>query len=282
MPSAARDEPVIPSFKKRRRDDASSVDVHLPLYAPMLPGPMILDADYAFGSAAQVHGEDSIYAVVKDNHARIFHANSGPERSPSHGHSPLPRRILPLPVAKKMRIASEADSHMRSRSNSPTIPRHHQQQHKLYTSSTTWREELQQTNANIQARPQQPSPTPYRTAPSSLLRRCHICHRKPAKKADLDSFADCQGCGERTCYVCIRECLGWRAGQENGNSNNTSNNNDAQGGLDDKDQRPGEPSSGKSDWVSGGHRQMVCSRCCVEKGPDGDVVCLGCLPFVDG
>jgi hypothetical protein len=27
---------------------------------------------------------------------------------------------------------------------------------------------------------------------------------------------------------------------------------------------------------------VVCSRCCVEKGPDGDVVCLGCLPFSEG
>ena len=25
------------------------------------------------------------------------------------------------------------------------------------------------------------------------------------------------------------------------------------------------------------HRAMVCSRCCVERGPDGEVRCLGCL-----
>lgn len=35
-------------------------------------------------------------------------------------------------------------------------------------------------------------------------------------------------------------------------------------------------------WASGGHRKKICSRCCVERGPDGDVVCLGCLPFVEG
>lgn len=35
-------------------------------------------------------------------------------------------------------------------------------------------------------------------------------------------------------------------------------------------------------WKSGGHRKKICSRCCVERGPDGDVVCLGCLPFVEG
>lgn len=25
------------------------------------------------------------------------------------------------------------------------------------------------------------------------------------------------------------------------------------------------------------HRRIVCSKCCVERGPDGEVVCLGCL-----
>ncbi|EPE31525.1 hypothetical protein GLAREA_12281 [Glarea lozoyensis ATCC 20868] len=40
------------------------------------------------------------------------------------------------------------------------------------------------------------------------LSPCHICRRKPTSKHELDGFADCEGCGERTCYVCIRECLG--------------------------------------------------------------------------
>lgn len=25
------------------------------------------------------------------------------------------------------------------------------------------------------------------------------------------------------------------------------------------------------------HRRIVCSKCCVERGADGEVVCLGCL-----
>ncbi|KAL4730519.1 hypothetical protein ACLX1H_002555 [Fusarium chlamydosporum] len=44
---------------------------------------------------------------------------------------------------------------------------------------------------------------------NALVAPCHICHRRPTKKTHLDSFADCQGCGERTCFVCIRECHGW-------------------------------------------------------------------------
>ncbi|KAL2685410.1 hypothetical protein Neosp_006508 [[Neocosmospora] mangrovei] len=41
-----------------------------------------------------------------------------------------------------------------------------------------------------------PSPRPT----GAVLAPCHICHRKPTKKSDLDSFAECQGCGERTCF----------------------------------------------------------------------------------
>jgi hypothetical protein len=38
--------------------------------------------------------------------------------------------------------------------------------------------------------------------------------------------------------------------------------------------------SAKTAWKEGrttGHRRMVCSRCCVEKGTEGEVCCLGCL-----
>jgi hypothetical protein len=39
---------------------------------------------------------------------------------------------------------------------------------------------------------------------------------------------------------------------------------------------------GREDWFRGGgsewgHRGMVCSQCCVERGADGEVRCLGCL-----
>lgn len=30
------------------------------------------------------------------------------------------------------------------------------------------------------------------------------------------------------------------------------------------------------------HREMVCSRCCVERGTEGEVLCLGCLRMVEG
>lgn len=33
-------------------------------------------------------------------------------------------------------------------------------------------------------------------------------------------------------------------------------------------------------WGKGGgtgHRDRICSQCCVEEGPEGEVICLGCL-----
>ena len=38
-------------------------------------------------------------------------------------------------------------------------------------------------------------------------------------------------------------------------------------------------SGGRGEW---GHRGMVCSQCCVERGADGEVRCLGCLRAEEG
>ncbi|KAK1835595.1 hypothetical protein QBC39DRAFT_147431 [Podospora conica] len=116
-----------------------------------------------------------------------------------------------------------------------------------------------------------PSPT---AAPAAKLNRCHICSRKPTKKSDLDAFADCEACGQRTCYVCIRQCLGWRRKDDD----------------DDNLHRMEEDECSNADAVlklegilgRGAHRQVVCSGCCVERGVDGEVVCLGCLPYAEG
>lgn len=48
------------------------------------------------------------------------------------------------------------------------------------------------------------------------LSPCHICFRKPTEKKQLDGFADCQGCGGRMCYICMRECLGSKEMEEDG------------------------------------------------------------------
>ncbi len=81
-------------------------------------------------------------------------------------------KTISLPVAKRLRLEP-----------SPTKPA------------------LQQTSAN--SRPQ--AGRAAATTSTALLSPCHICHRRPTKKTDVDSFADCQGCRRQTCFVCIRQ-----------------------------------------------------------------------------
>ena len=107
------------------------------------------------------------------------------------------------------------------------------------------------------------------------LSPCHICHRKPSVRSDLDSFADCEGCGRRTCYICIRECLG-TIGEVHAMDQRMFDDYD---GLDF--QFGGDPLRMRT--VGGReHNGMVCSRCCVERGTDGEVWCLGCLRAEEG
>ncbi|KAK5990721.1 hypothetical protein PT974_08990 [Cladobotryum mycophilum] len=137
-----------------------------------------------------------------------------------------------------------------------------------------------------------------RTGPVTLT-PCHICHRKPTKKSDLDSFAECQGCEERTCFVCIRECQGRNADDDRASvlseqealsqsfhmddaddTAQNSNNNTQQATTNNRTNQP-VISKNSQGWAARGHRTMICSRCCVEKGTEGEVVCLGCLSSME-
>ncbi|KAM0203744.1 hypothetical protein ACHAPA_006319 [Fusarium lateritium] len=121
---------------------------------------------------------------------------------------------------------------------------------------------------------------------SALLAPCHICHRRPTKKSDLDSFADCQGCGERTCYVCIRECHGWNLDGGSGVSEQEAlsrsfHMDDVGDGQQHNKATSGGQQTNKG-WNAVGHRTVVCSRCCIERGAEGDVTCLGCFSRMEG
>ncbi|PLB36726.1 uncharacterized protein BDW47DRAFT_107995 [Aspergillus candidus] len=50
-----------------------------------------------------------------------------------------------------------------------------------------------------------PQPHNSCTAASSL-RPCHICHRKPTTREALNAYTDCGLCGQRACYICVRQC----------------------------------------------------------------------------
>lgn len=126
---------------------------------------------------------------------------------------------------------------------------------------------------------------------SAPLTPCHICHRKPTKKSHLDSFADCEGCGQRTCFVCIRQCYGRTAGHDSVLSeqevlSRSFHMDDAPPLVDDDSNANAnggvrEPERDMKGWDAGGHRGVVCSRCCVERGLEGDVACLGCLSSME-
>ncbi|KAJ5909195.1 hypothetical protein N7495_001877 [Penicillium taxi] len=69
---------------------------------------------------------------------------------------------------------------------------------------------------NIYATPQDPYSPPvspktlvplaYPSTTPSALRPCHICHRRPTTRQVLDAYADCDLCGGRACFICLRQC----------------------------------------------------------------------------
>lgn len=280
MPSVTQEQPLVPS-KKRRRDDQYAIGVPKPLHEPTrVQTRTILSTDVPVFSTHLLCRDDACYTGANHSHEANY---------PPTGHT-QPREIAPLPASKRPRIFDEEKTRSPpSRSTSPTASR----QSKPPPTSPPGRGELRETSANSR-------PSPTRANSGLLLSRCHICHRKPTRKSDLDSFADCQGCGQRTCFVCLRQCLDWRpdSGDEmlcNGPTQDLSASFHMEDADAETEGREGVASESGSHqnldkeqqrqadgWAKGGHRQVVCSRCCVERGPDGDVVCLGCLPFVEG
>jgi hypothetical protein len=207
------------------------------------------------------------------------------EKGPFAALDHVNRKIIPLPTAKRQRYDGSDDENCRSslhqntfQSNSPRLRK--------------------QSRSPFHAQSPPASPTrpaqPVRVNTGSLLDPCHICRRKPTKKSDLDSYAECQGCKARTCFVCLRECQGWFP--DHLQRQTAARGEDSEGDIDiaeqealsrsfhmadadDTDVRQ-EPdhTTGDTSWTSAGeHRTVVCSQCCIERGAEGDVVCLGCL-----
>ncbi|KAI1383261.1 uncharacterized protein F4822DRAFT_419943 [Hypoxylon trugodes] len=187
------------------------------------------------------------------------------------------RKIVPLPASKRFRLVSESEEHYLTHNASHIS--HSQQSHLSHahpehqTALTSQHGRLGTSSRSVNT--------------SALLSPCHICHRKPTKKSDLDSFADCMGCGQRACFICIRACQGWLppSTEEEADLSASFTMRDVDDDIsndqesDEKQEKGGGPEDG---WMGRGHREMVCSRCCVERGSEGDVVCLGCLAGMEG
>jgi hypothetical protein len=102
---------------------------------------------------------------------------------------------------------------------------------------------------------------------SEALRPCHICHRGPKLKTDLDSYAECARCSQRTCYICIRQCEGRPKASAKDLPEGSAKNDDQHSKTTTT-----SPNSG-----DGCGERKICSACCVERGVDGDVWCFDCL-----
>lgn len=246
-----------------------------------------------------------------------------------HSESSASRKVLPLPSAKRLRPQEydqvhDQQQHQHPFSNkhaerprlqahipppSPFTPFHQDQDHDgSYFPRTHQGHALSPTSPHS---PDAAPKSPTLRAKPSVLAPCHICHRKPTKKTDLDSFGECHGCGQRACYVCIRQCQGWLSPQDRPTpgpaddgthvrhsvsaSFNMRDVDDEDTEMDHrgprqlaskparcKDSKMREKRPFEVGWQGSGHRNVICSRCCVERGTQGDVVCLGCLAGMEG
>ncbi|KAK6865867.1 hypothetical protein PG990_004691 [Apiospora arundinis] len=268
MPSATHTEmPLLASGKKRRLDD--NAEVQMPL-----------------------NSTDGFIATLdKNDELPLFQ-----QANPNRGYS-FSRKMIPLPSNKRARVIHDDQEDFHALSRNPSYDGYHNTHERLQ------QEHHQQFSHAHPTYAQQAAAKPVvsRTNSSALLSPCHICHRKPTKKSDLDSFADCEGCGQRTCFICMRSCRDWTSALTPARSVSRNEEQDYSASFtmrdvddeDDQQQQHSPEREGHKDgrgtnshnmdgWVGNGHRSTVCSRCCVERGREGDVVCLGCLSGLEG
>ncbi|KAL6869703.1 hypothetical protein ACO1O0_001032 [Amphichorda felina] len=193
-------------------------------------------------------------------------------------HSDRPRKVLPLP-SKRARINHD-DLYIHKTDNDNHIPKHRRRPS---------RDQTQSPSLTVKPRP------------NALLTPCHVCSTHPTRKNHLDSFAYCQGCGEWTCYICIRECQGWNVdvgsvvsqqealsrsfqmqdadadddGYEVDSSTQARTTEEVEGGK--------RQDNTEWSWKARGHQSIICRRCCVEQNElGGEVACWACHLALDG
>ncbi|KAK3310006.1 uncharacterized protein B0T15DRAFT_21119 [Chaetomium strumarium] len=223
------------------------------------------------------------------------------QESPTvHGSKKRTRKVIPIPPGKRRRRSVDidvggegGDPMQQSPSGSPPQERQHQQPHQLQR-----RQQPRSKNTSLEDDAEEEETT----SPANLMSRCHICFRRPDLKTYKNSFADCESCGQRTCYVCIRECLGPGSNIDTmqaaepvppntittttaaaATTTTSSVEGDTSFTMTDADAEANNEQVWTRESAAGSrHRRMVCSRCCVERGQDGEVVCLGCLQYLEG
>ncbi|ROT37415.1 hypothetical protein SODALDRAFT_196160 [Sodiomyces alkalinus F11] len=291
MPSVAEEPRRFPAGKKRRRedDDARTLQDSVQPHEQHHDQAHQLAPRYPKLSQYHPHNDDNVSFSAIGN---------------------VQRKTLPLPSAKKLRTSDHAGvmEELHQLHQNPYTP-HHNLGHDDYISRSTNHIRSPQS---VRSPSTSTRPPPARVNSGALLEPCHICRRKPTKKSDLDSYADCEGCQSRTCFICLRQCPGWtteylgpprRSATQTDEADQETSDQDVLSRsfhMDDADDPPegqekerggqddggGEKQAHKMNgqgqektnwWASGEHRQVICSRCCIERGKEGDIACFGCL-----
>ncbi|XXG94713.1 hypothetical protein Hte_000970 [Hypoxylon texense] len=287
MPSVTPFQPLaLTPSKKRRRDDDHS-EVQVPLYASPQSSLWSWSANRDVGSrSTQSDTEPQNLLCPIDNNERLILPPTSGWGGEATSVLNMPRKVIPVPVSKRFRVFNENEEHHQQHMHQLS---HHHSQQPLLQQPLLQQSHLFHGHSEYSTPPDSPQdfPTtiiPKSVNPAALLSPCHICHRKPTKRSDLDSFADCLGCGQRACFVCIRECQGWLPPTFPSNLVKEEQSLSSSFTMTDADgPSPGHELGGFYEgWSGRGHRAMICSRCCVERGSEGDVVCLGCLAWMEG
>lgn len=109
-----------------------------------------------------------------------------------------------------------------------------------------------------------------------VLRPCHVCHRKPSTKVMLDAYADCELCGQRACYICLRECNALNCAQQRQPTTSGVECFDTEMGYHgDHDHHPDYDHP----EYTGGQRK-VCSLCAIEGLTDTGQEIVWCVDCV--
>lgn len=105
---------------------------------------------------------------------------------------------------------------------------------------------------------------------ASSLRPCHICHRRPTTREVLDAYADCDLCGQRACYICLRQC----------DAPDCSGSVDLRGNQVFKDRSDRVQESIDGHETEARQARKVCSCCAVEGATEMGVEVVRCLDCV--
>ncbi|OAX83954.1 hypothetical protein ACJ72_01675 [Emergomyces africanus] len=298
------------SLKKRKRDMDnwdSQVNTSMTTCIPFVPGnPEHIDEKFR-GGYSQYLKESSSSAI-----ASKFAPWHSPERRTHHFRASLQPAVI-----KRRRLIQQQQQQQQQQSQQPqewtTFPINISAGHKQHFYNTGFENNTSTTaiskllsppktkshTHNNNTDPWTPSVSQANKPTSHVsLSPCHICHRRPTTRSTLDAYADCDLCAERTCYICLRECMAVDCNvprtppdSDPGctKDNDNDNNNDDNTGNKCSDwrrkttpQRTGSPGQGEAEVDGERLGRKVCSWCAVEGVLEGGGEVVRCFACVAG